>query len=592
MSKLVPLARPSTQSGRGAVVGAAILQPLASVVRLLAPRWLGVRNRLWRLDRRGWLGVGGIASLALVLWGVVFALFYRALAYLLQAGEFGPLLTYKLLAMVLVGFFSVLLFSNVITALSTFYLSRDLDRLCSAPVAPAAFFAARLIETAAESSWMVLMFAVPAFVAFGVAHGGGLGFYLSTAMTLAPFLMIPAALGVLLAALLVSVLPARRMYEFLWLLAIIAIALVYLLLRMLRPERLLQPEGFGDFVEFFADLRAPAASYLPSTWAAEIIHPDAGNTLSDVGFYGLLLVTTAAVLVMACEMVVSRLHPAGWSKAQEGRLGRGATEARWERALRSLLGRFDGALQAIIVKEVKVFLRDSGQWSQLILLLSLVVVYVYNFSVLPEAGGPLVTFYFRNVVSFMNLALAAFVTAAVAVRFVYPSISLEGRAFWVLQSSPMDLRRLWWAKFWVMALPLLLLSQVLVVVTNTFLGVTPLMQWISVATMLGLVVALVSLGLWAGAVYPRFHVENAAKISAGTGGVLYMTLCMLLIAAVVLLEAWPVYTLFHYRLSGESMPMAAQAGVLASFAAAGALCIGVFVVCQRRGVEGLREIEL
>ena len=59
------------------------------------------------------------------------------------------------------------------------------------------------------------------------------------------------------------------------------------------------------------------------------------------------------------------------------------------------------------IKEVKTFFRDTSQWSQLILLLALVVVYVYNFSVLPLQGSPLVTFYFKNVIAFLNLALAA-----------------------------------------------------------------------------------------------------------------------------------------------------------------------------------------
>lgn len=568
-----------------------VLRGLRRVAWLWQPRWRGLRHRVRGLDRQGWIGVAALSALALLSWGVVFTLFHRVLTYLLQVDEFGPLLTYRLLGMVLMGFFSVLMFANVISALSTFYLSRDLDRLRSAPISMASFFYARLVETAADSSWMVLMFAVPAFVAFGVAHRAGPEFYVATAAALPPFLVIPSALGVLAATLVVTVLPAHRMRQVLLLLGVLAIALVYLLLRVLRPERLLAPEGFADFVDYLGELRAPSSPYLPSTWAAEMIHPRIGNSGTDVLYYGLLLVTTAAVLAMVCEFVVARLHLSGWSRSQEG-ARRGAMVAPWwERGLHRVLRRFDGAVQAIVVKEAKVFLRDSSQWSQLILLASLVVVYVYNFSVLPAVGGPLVTFYFRNVVSFMNLALAAFVMAAVAVRFVYPSISLEGPAFWVLKSAPIDLRRLWWAKFWVALLPLLVLGQTLVVVTNSYLGVTALMHWLSIITMALMSFGVVALGLWVGAAYPRFHIENAAKISAGVGGVLYMTLCMLFIAAVVLLESWPVYALFRYRLAGAGMPWFVQVSVVASFAAATIVCGAVFVVSMRSGIARLRALE-
>lgn len=558
---------------------------------LWLPRRREIAHRLHGLDRRGWIGAGALGLLALALWAVVFMLFQRVLAYLLQVDEFGPLLTYKLLAMVLMGFFSVLLFSNLISALSTFYLSRDLDRLRSSPIPMSTFYQARLGETALDSSWMVLMFAVPAFLAFGVAHGAGPSYYVATALALPPFLAIPAALGVIAATLVVTVLPAHRTRQVLLLLGAIAVALVYLFLRVIRPERMLDPEGFADFVDFLAELRAPASPYLPSTWVAELIHPRLATSAADAAYYFALLATTATLTVLAGQSIVARLHLLGWTRSQEGRPGAVKQIAPWEQALRRVVGWSGEASQGIVVKEIKVFLRDSSQWSQLILLFSLVVVYVYNFSVLPAAGGPLVTFYFRNVVSFLNLALAAFVMAAVAVRFVYPSISLEGQAFWILKSAPIDLGRVWWAKFWVALVPLLGFGQVLVIVTNSYLGVTAMMHWIAGLTMAGLAFGVVALGMWVGATYPRFRVENAAKISAGVGGILYMTSCMLFIAAVVLLEAWPVYAIFSYRLSGAVMPWYVWLSVAASFAAAALLCVVVFVVSWRKGIDRLRALD-
>lgn len=558
---------------------------------LLRPRHLALRNRARRLGPRGKAGIAALAGLTLAFWACVFALFYRVLGYLLRFEEFGPTLTFKLLGMILIGFFSVLAFSNLISSLSTFYLSSDLDRLRAAPVSDVSFFTARLTETLVESSWMIVMFAVPAFLAFGITHGAGPGYYFLTAVTLPPFLLIPSSAGVLVATLLVSILPARRTRDVLFLLGVIAAAALYLVVRLLQPERLLNPEGAGDFARFLADLRSPASSLLPTSWAAEVIHPRSGNSALDILYYWALLATTAVLLTLVCEAVVRRLHLHGWSKAQEGRRPNGSAMARWERVVRRLLRPLDGATQLLVLKEMKVFARDSSQWSQLILLLSLAVVYVYNFSILPLAGGPLVTFYFRNAIAFMNLALAAFVTASVAVRFVFPSISLEGRAFWIVKTAPLDLGRLWWAKFWIAWIPLLVLGEVLVLTTNRYLGVLSLVQWLSGATMFGLSFAMVALGLWIGAEYPRFTAENAAKISAGAGGILYMILCMSLIGAVVLLEAWPVYAIFTYRLEGGGMPGTVQLGIAASLTAAAALCVGTFVISSRMGIDRLRWLE-
>src|SRR5437870_3451298 len=137
---------------------------------LLSPRFRAVRNRLRRLDRRGRVQLAILGGLGLAFWAAIFVLFYRVLRYFLSVPDFGPVLTYKLLGMVFLTFFSILLFSNIVTGLSTFFLSGEIDRLVAAPVSRSLFFYARFGDTLIESSWMVVVFAVPAFLAYGLAH--------------------------------------------------------------------------------------------------------------------------------------------------------------------------------------------------------------------------------------------------------------------------------------------------------------------------------------------------------------------------------------------------------------------------------------
>jgi ABC-2 type transport system permease protein len=203
-----------------------------------------------------------------------------------------------------------------------------------------------------------------------------------------------------------------------------------------------------------------------------------------------------------------------------------------------------------------------------------------------------VTFYFKNAVSFVNLALAAFVVAAVAVRFVFPSISLEGKAFWILKTSPLRLRRVWWSKFWTGFLPLFVLGELLVMITNTYLNVMPQMMWLSSATLGMMMLGIVSLGLAVGATYPRFDADNAARVAAGPGGLIYMVLCMSFVGAVVVLEAWPVYVLFTTHLRGTPLTLLQWAGVIASLGCVAILCAAVFLVSMRRGMRQLEAIEV
>src|ERR671920_2419952 len=106
----------------------------------------------------------------------------------------------------------------------------------------------------------------------------------------------------------------------------------------------------------------------------------------------------------------------------------------------------------LVLKELRLFFRDTTQWSQLILLAVLVVVYVFNIKYLPLRGEG-VTFLLQNIVPYLNLVLAGFGLASIAARFIFPSVSLEGRTLWLLRSSPMPVKDLLWAKFWVGTIP-------------------------------------------------------------------------------------------------------------------------------------------
>ena len=237
------------------------------------------------------------------------------------------------------------------------------------------------------------------------------------------------------------------------------------------------------------------------------------------------------------------------------------------------------------------FLRDPGQWSQLAVLLALVVVYVYNFSVLPLDDGSPLAAAMREMAALLNLGLAAFVTTSVAVRFVYPAPSLEGRSWWVLRTAPIPLAAIWRSKFTIGFVPLAVLAEVLVAVTNRFLGVPPGLTAVFMATLLLVVAAIVSLGIAFGAAHPRFDAVNPAQIATSFGAVLYMMLCLALIAVVVTFEAWPISRLFWPPVAAGPLGGGESALVGAAFGAVTLLTSAAFVAGRRAGLRYLAALE-
>jgi ABC-2 type transport system permease protein len=221
----------------------------------------------------------------------------------------------------------------------------------------------------------------------------------------------------------------------------------------------------------------------------------------------------------------------------------------------------------------------------------LIIIYLYNFSVLPLEKSPIKIEYLQNVMSFLNMGLATFVLAAIAARFVFPAVSMEGDAFWIVRSSPVSLLTFLWIKFFVYFLPLLFLSEVLIVVTNLLLHVTPFMMVISVLTTFFMVPGVISMGLGLGAIYPDFHSENPAQSVTSLGGLIYMTMSIGFIGLVIVLEAGPVYHIFMTGIQGVGLRMIQWVWLVGSFLSVLALCAAAVVIPMRLGARRISQDE-
>jgi ABC-2 type transport system permease protein len=552
---------------------------------LLVPRFFALRNGLRRRDRSGKIRAWVLAALMVLFWAGTFWFFQRILGHFQTVPDLGPVLSQKLLSMMFLTFLAILMFSNMITSLSTFFLSHDLLLLVPAPVPSSRLFIAKFTETLADSSWMILLFSVPVFFAYGIVHGGGLTYYLMTLLTIVPFLMIPAALGIIVTMALAYMLPAQRGKDLLVVFSALFLALLYLFIRMLQPEKLVNPEAFSDFLTFLAAMQTPSSPFLPSTWATETLLPFLSLRASDVLFSYLMLLSTALFLVVAGAWLSNTLYPVGWSKAQEGR--RRYAQRQWSEMLVNALTRpFPSHLRFVVVKDMKTFMRDAGQWSQLFQLLALVVVYIYNFSVLPVLSAT------SNAYAFFNLALGGFVIASIAMRFVFPALSLEGKTFWVLKSAPLQLRQWWWSKFWVNLLPLLFFGELLVILTNYFLQVSFFMAVLAPVTLFFLAFAIVAMGMAVGVAYPNFTAEHSAKIAASYGGLLYMVLSISFIGIIVILEAWPVHVLTMSNFRQFPLASTDRALMMTSFTVALTLAVATFWICAHWSIKQLEEMEI
>ncbi len=475
----------------------------------------------------------------------------------LQVEMVGALLVRKVMDMVFLVFMSVLLFSNLVAGFSTMYLADDLGLLFTLPVDVDSLYLSRLTQTSIHSSWMMLIFGLPVLVAAGTVFHAGAWYLVLVVAVLLPFLLLMSLTGTTITTILVMVFPARRARDLIGILGLIGFTVLFVMFRLMRPERLLDEREFQDMVSFLAAFETPGGRWLPSTWAVRILFPALAGDWHDGRWHMALLWTSAGAALAVATWFHRPLYRRAYSRALEGsdpRLGgRGrVAEVRPPR----------GAMVESIRKDLLAFLRDPSQWSQVLLLAAVVAVYVINFKNFELLGttgiiGELGLFY-------LNMGLTGFVLAAMGARLVFPAVSLEGKAFWLLRTAPMTMDRLLTGKMLGGLVPLAAVGLVTIGVTDWMLGTSPVMVAASTGsvTLMAWMVSSMAAGL--GAIYPRFDTADATRIAAGYGGIVYMVLTMSAILVVMAMQAWLVFLVHRSVVLGNmSFPITHWAGATA-----------------------------
>ena len=553
---------------------------------LLQPLFWSARNRARRRERGDALRAALFGGIALLVAAALFAVALWLTWQLLDYEELGDYLIRLGLGWLFLTFLSFVAFSALVSALTTFFLSEDLRLLLPAPVPGARLFYSRFARTLAQSGWMVVAFLLPVLLGLGLARCAPALYYLTALLSVVPFVVIPTAVGTLVTLGLVSVFPARRARDLLMLMGLLFAVALVMLVRFLRPERLLAVQSLPDVTAFFATLQSPITPLLPSFWAGESLFRGLRGEL-DLLHLGALW-TTAGALTVLTRAAYGRQHFTAWSKAQEARKARFTRLRALEPSLRLLpLGL---ARRALLVKDLKVFLRDTTQWSQLLLLVALAFVYVYNFFVLDLDKIPYMGRQMKNGFAFFNLLMAGFVTAAVAVRFVFPAVSAEGAAFWIVRTSPVSLSSFLWSKFWTGLVPILVLAEALTIASNHLLGALPFLKLLCAVAIAFMCLALVGLACGMGAEHPRFGAENPTQVAGSYGGVAFMVLAVLYLLTMLALLLWPALTYVGHAFSGLRLPPRTQLLIAAALGGAAVLSLSIFLVAMRRGVRALEAL--
>ena len=539
-----------------------------------------LRNNFRVLRKTGRLRLFIAVFVLLVVWAGIFGGFYRSFLFLQTFMGVGEILIDRLIYLLTFALFIMLIFSNAVISFQLYFKARETTYLHTLPLPHSIVFRFLLFEAVVLSTWATIFLIFPVVLAYGLTHKLSLYACISLPLFAAGLAFLAALIGVLIASLIPRFMAWGRMKR---ILVLILIILVFTtpLWSNLAPDLHKSPNQQTLMINRLLEhSRITLSPIFPGYWAAEgFIQGVKGRTSRSLGFLAVLAVNLLLVWQIV-ELTAERSYLRNWSlyhsRGGRERSGNKATSSLWERLPSAIIGAgspshnepkqsrleasptdrlpkaallpqlseattfnfrhlrhfqlLSNPTKALIVKDLKIFLREPAQWLQAVILFGLLTIYILNIKNMPRnVYQP----FWKNLITFFNLGATSLILATLTTRFVYPSLSLEGRTFWVLGLAPIRRASILRIKFWSNFIAAVVVTVPLMLLSNHILEVSGIMTLITCGAIVIMAGVLVSLSTGLGAIFPQFTEDNPSRIASGFGGTLNLVLSLIYIAVMV-----------------------------------------------------------
>jgi ABC-2 type transport system permease protein len=567
---------------------------------LLAPAFWSIKNDVVRFNR-----VFYRRSFFYLVSG---CLFIALITKLLNAGmsrlqgmssEVFGILLIKGYSLIFIIIFFVQAISGFIISLNTYYQSKELEVLFTSPVNRTSLFFARLFETHVKASWMLVVFGAPLLVSTGLFYHAGIFFHCYAIALFILFSAIPVNVGTGSAILISGFFPIGKLRKFLVSSGVIVVLLLVTIFRILRPERFVNPELFANLTLFLSELNTPSFILLPNRWLSGAIFDFLGEKSGvDTFIFISLLFLTAYVSTLVLYLVFRRYHYRGWGILSQGidlsDRGKADSMRRSSAVMRyagNFMGMFDPQSMGFIRKDILYQIRDVRTIHQMLIIMSLIVIYIFSIASLP-LNWEEYALRLKYIISFFNLGLILIIIAAVCSRVVYSAVVSEANSLWILKTSPVTPKKYMLTRFLFFFVPICAAGQLLTIFSSFFIGAGKTFIFINSLTTLFLTCSLVSLSMTFGVSDMRQSVSDSSQEQIRTGNAAQMIVSVFLILLTLLIGIVPTFLYFLKEANQTAFSLKALASIGTAMLALFVLNLIVTVFSIRRGIRKINKMEL
>jgi ABC-2 type transport system permease protein len=473
--------------------------------------------------------------------------------YLLDRVNIGQFLFHRLLSMLFFVYFLSINVGNIIVSYATFYRSPETSFYLTKPVSHTQLFLIKFIDNFFYSSTAFFLLAFAVLLGYGMHYHMPWTFYIATLIfLLLPFMLIAGCLAVMILLLLMRFASVIGTKKLIAIISFVYLESLFLYFSFTNPLKLVNQiwKHYPNLDQNFSYLDPAIAKYLPNYWIADSLYwVNQGNIAIALGYIGLLLAATIIVFVMMVWMG-KKLFYSSWLASLELLSGKKHKAMRLN--LFSMMKKPVIGIQSSILlrKDITQFIREPSQWIHFLIISVLVGTFMVSMAHINlRQSLPML----QTVSYLVVLLFNAFLVASIALRFIFPAMSLEGMSVWKVITSPVQRQKIFWLKLSVGLFITILLSESLVVFSHWSLAVNPVLQSTALLIMIGIAFFATSVNMGIGTYFADYREKNPIRIASSQSATLAFILCIIYLALVVAVMFIPYLKYFtSLQQQGES----------------------------------------
>lgn len=469
---------------------------------------------------------------------------HEAVKYLLEQFNIGLFLLHEFFSITLFIFFIAVNIGNIIVSYSTLYKSQEVNYLFTKPIPPSTIFVIKFFDNFLYSSSTLILILISVL--------GGYAYYLDYSvwdvvilflLNFVPFMLTAASLGIIILLLLVKLSTLIGIRTIIFSLIVIYLFSIYMFFDIISPVDLVDKvmQYYPNVDLYFGNYLPESLKFFPNHWLSNSLYwVSRDNYTAALSSFYLQIVTSVVLFVTAVFLGMKWYHKTWF---YEFRLRKANTKDDLDRVLSfKNSSKFTATVESIIKREYHNFFREPTQIFHSIVLLFMILLFLTSVPSVFKLEG--ITIFLKTVIYLSIIIFNTFLVATLALRFVFPLVSLEGNVFWKIKSAPISTLNILRMKLFPYFLIITLIALILNVVINLRIDIILLL--ITSIITLFVAAALILLNFSIGGLFANFSEKNPIRIASSQGASLSFLISLFLMVGLIIVLFSPVQQSFNY----------------------------------------------